>query len=72
MNVAVVTLNRGRGSGIIARHQVLALLEHGHAAYLVHSGEGPGINDLVQLEDRYIGVGAGRGGPTIYVYQDPG
>jgi glycosyltransferase involved in cell wall biosynthesis len=42
MNVAVVTLNRGRGSGVVARHQVRALLARGHDAYLVHSGEGSG------------------------------
>jgi glycosyltransferase involved in cell wall biosynthesis len=42
MNVAVVTLNRGRGSGVVARHQVRALLARGHDAHLVHSGEGSG------------------------------
>jgi glycosyltransferase involved in cell wall biosynthesis len=42
MKVAVVTLNRGRGSGVVARHQVRALLARGHDAYLVHSGEGSG------------------------------
>jgi len=42
MNVAVVTLNRGRGSGVVARHQVRALLDRDHDAYLVHSGEGSG------------------------------
>jgi glycosyltransferase involved in cell wall biosynthesis len=42
MNVAVVTLNRGRGSGVVARHQVRALLARGHDAYLVHSGEAAG------------------------------
>ena len=42
MNVAVVTLNRGRGSGVVARHQVRALIARGHDAYLVHSGEGSG------------------------------
>ncbi len=42
MNAPVVTLNRGRGSGVVARHQVLALLARGHAAYLVHAGEGSG------------------------------
>ena len=42
MNVAVVTLNRGRGSGVVARHQVEALLARGHDAYLVHSGHGTG------------------------------
>ena len=38
MNIAVVTLNRGRGSGVVARHQVRALQARGHDAYLVHSG----------------------------------
>jgi glycosyltransferase involved in cell wall biosynthesis len=42
MNVAVVTLNRGRGSGVVARHQVSALLARGHDAYLVHAGEASG------------------------------
>jgi glycosyltransferase involved in cell wall biosynthesis len=42
MKVAVVTLNRGRGSGVVARHQVRALLARGHDASLVHSGEGSG------------------------------
>ncbi len=42
MNVAVVTLNRGRGSGVVARHQVRSLRARGHDAYLVHSGAGSG------------------------------
>jgi glycosyltransferase involved in cell wall biosynthesis len=42
MNVAVVTLNRGRGSGVVARHQVRALVARGHDAYLVHSGAASG------------------------------
>lgn len=42
MNVLVVTLNRGRGSGVVARHQVGALLDRGHDAVLAHSGPSSG------------------------------
>ncbi len=42
MNIAIVTLNRGRGSGVVARHQVRALLRRGHDAYLVHAGASTG------------------------------
>ncbi len=42
MIVAVVTLNRGRGSGAIARNQVIALQRRGHVATLVHAGQGQG------------------------------
>ena len=31
--------------------------------------ENIGINDLIEIENRYIGVGAGRGGPTIYIHE---
>ncbi len=31
--------------------------------------ENIGINDLIEIENRYVGVGAGRGGPTVYVYE---
>jgi hypothetical protein len=31
--------------------------------------ENIGINDLIEIESRYIGVGSGRGGPTIYIYE---
>ena len=33
--------------------------------------EGIGINDLVEFSGRLVGVGAGRGGPAVWVYQPP-
>lgn len=72
MNVPVVTLNRGRGSGAIARNQVRALLARGHNAYLLHSGEPSGglpfrgvrLSSRVLPVHEYLPIPLGRQQPV--------
>ncbi|MCP3975645.1 MAG: glycosyltransferase family 4 protein [bacterium] len=43
MHVAVMTLNSGRGSGVVARKQVQALLERGHRVTYMHPAMTDGV-----------------------------
>ncbi|MDH3250198.1 MAG: glycosyltransferase family 4 protein [Acidimicrobiia bacterium] len=49
MRIAVVSLNRGRGSGVVAREQMRALSRRGHRVCSVHAGGAqlvPGVTHL--------------------------
>ena len=39
MRIAILTLNRGRGSGAVARHEAASLAAAGHHTTLLHAGE---------------------------------
>lgn len=43
MHIAVMTLNSGRGSGVVARHQVRALLDRGHQVTYMHPAMADGV-----------------------------
>ncbi|HHC07529.1 MAG TPA: glycosyltransferase [Actinobacteria bacterium] len=52
MKVVVLALNRGRGSGEIARQHASALHERGHAVTVVHAGPGTPIPGIEHREVR--------------------
>jgi len=60
MNIAIILLNKGRGSGEVARQHARHLSEQGHKIYFMHPeiGEGvPGTNNInVQLHTEIIPV----------------
>lgn len=58
MNIAILLLNKGRGSGEVAREHVRHLLKLGHKVYFLHPGIGDGIEgaenvDIVLHTDVY-------------------
>lgn len=43
MKVAILLLNRGRGSGVVAKEHAESLLSHGHEVYFLHPKVGDGV-----------------------------
>lgn len=50
MNIAILLLNKGRGSGEVAREHVKHLLKLGHKVYFMHPGIGKGIEGAVNID----------------------
>lgn len=52
MNIAILLLNKGRGSGEVAREHVRHLLKLGHKVYFLHPGIGQGIKGAENIDIR--------------------
>lgn len=50
MNIAILLLNAGRGSGEVARQQALYLVERGHRVYFMHPGIGEGVPGAINRD----------------------
>ena len=50
MNIAILLLNKGRGSGEVAREHVRHLLKLGHKVYFLHPGIGNGIEGAENID----------------------
>jgi len=50
MRIAILLLNKGRGSGEVAREHVKHLLELGHTVYFLYPGIGEGIEGAVNID----------------------
>ena len=54
MKVAILLLNKGRGSGRVAKEHAEYLISHGHDVYFIHPDIGKGINGA-NNKDIYLG-----------------
>ena len=52
MHVVVLMLNRGRGSGCVARDQARALIEHGHRVTFMHAEMDDGVEGADRVDIR--------------------
>jgi len=50
MNIAILLLNKGRGSGEVAREHARHLLKLGHKVYFMHPAIGEGISGAVNID----------------------
>lgn len=50
MNIAILLLNQGRGSGEVARQHVKYLIKQGHKVYFLYPGIGKGIKGAVNID----------------------
>lgn len=50
MNIAILLLNKGRGSGEVAREHARHLLKLGHKVYFIHPGIGDGIDGAENVD----------------------
>jgi len=50
MRIAILLLNKGRGSGEVAREHVKHLLKLGHKVYFMHPGIGDGMEGAVNID----------------------
>ncbi|NOX86747.1 MAG: glycosyltransferase family 4 protein, partial [Chlorobi bacterium] len=50
MRVAILLLNKGRGSGEVARQHARHLIKQGHKVYFIHPGIGSGVDGAVNLD----------------------
>lgn len=50
MKVAIILLNRGRGSGVVAKEHAEFLLSQGHVVYFIHPNIGEGVNGAVNKD----------------------
>jgi len=50
VNIAILLLNRGRGSGEVAREHVHYLIKQGHKVFLLYPGIGDGIPGAVNID----------------------
>lgn len=50
MNIAILLLNQGRGSGEVAREHVKYLVKQGHKVYFLHPGIGDGIEGAINID----------------------
>lgn len=50
MNVAILLLNQGRGSGEVAREHVHYLIKQGHKVFLLYPGIGDGVSGAVNID----------------------
>jgi glycosyltransferase involved in cell wall biosynthesis len=50
MKIAIILLNRGRGSGVVAKEHVEFLLSQGHVVYFIHPNMGEGVNGAINID----------------------
>jgi glycosyltransferase involved in cell wall biosynthesis len=50
MKIAIMLLNRGRGSGVVAKEHAKFLIHQGHEVYFMHPHVGEGVNGAVNKE----------------------
>ena len=50
MNIAIVLLNQGRGSGEVARAHAAHLSSRGHKVWFVHPGVGAGVPGAINVD----------------------
>ncbi len=50
MKIAILLLNKGRGSGEVARQHARYLIGLGHKVYFLHPGVGDGVNGAVNVD----------------------
>ncbi len=50
MRIAILLLNKGRGSGEVARQHVRHLIKQGHKVYFIHPGIDNGVDGAVNLD----------------------
>ncbi|MBT8258134.1 MAG: glycosyltransferase family 4 protein [Bacteroidia bacterium] len=49
MKIAILLLNRGRGSGVVAKEHAEFLLSQGHEVYFMHPNIGEGVNGAINV-----------------------
>ena len=52
MRIAILLLNKGRGSGEVARQHTRHLIKQGHQVFFIHPGIGNGVNGAVNIDVR--------------------
>lgn len=50
MRIAIILLNRGRGSGVVAKEHAGFLIRQGHSVYFIHPDIGHGVQDADNME----------------------
>jgi len=50
MKIAILLLNRGRGSGVVAKEHAQFLLSQGHKVYFMHPNIGEGVDGAVNID----------------------